>query len=263
MTTLTAVPGWGSRAILTIDLEGATTLGTMTLWRIEPDGTEVPVAGAAGIPAVSTVVADVAAGLVRVLSWRVDFTGGPSATSNTLTIASVPAPYGAGMCLVTHPVTGMTAPVIVVSWTDLDREGQGAALVIPGRDEPIELTDVEMLPTAPLELLTLTADDEAALDALLAAGEIVLLRTVDPGYPDTFIKVRRRNTKRLTRRGMPRLHSVDVQHHRHPSPETRATGDTLQNLHDAVPTDLQAIADRWPGDLLDIAAADLMSEVSG
>ena len=40
-----------------------------------------------------------------------------------------------------------------------------------------------------------------------------------------------------------------------------AQGDTLGVLHRAVPGTLGDIATRWPGALLDIASADLLSEV--
>ena len=263
---VTAAAGYGYRARIVIDTEGATPGslgGTLTLWRHTQDPA-VPaetVAGARGVPATSMVVVDVAATLGVPVRYEVVTGSGLAVLSDWITIAGPATPVGPA-CLVTHPVSGNTATVAIVDWQTLDRATQGEEMIIPGRAEALLISDVEMMPNSRPRLLTFTRADERALDDLLAPGEVVLIRTPCPGYPDTWVASRARTTARISRQGPGRIHEITATHHLHPSPGVRATGDTLGNLHALVPGTLRDITVRWPGTLLDIAATDMKGELN-
>lgn len=255
-----AAPAYGQRALVTIDTTGEPDHGpTMTLSRSD-GGDWIPVAGAVEIPWGSTVVPDVAVPLERQVTYRLVAADGTTWTTPPLRISSVSTPVGPA-CLITHPVTGEVVPVAIVTWASETRDGQSVELEIPGRPERIRLPGVEMWPTSQPEIMTFTAADRTVLDGLLADGEILLIRTVCPDYPDTYVGLTSRTIARPFRKGPIRIHTLDASHHSHPSLDIRAMGDTLQDLADAVPGTLQDIADRWPGTLLDIATADLKSGV--
>lgn len=260
---VTTTIGYGQRVIVTINTEGATPAslgGTMTLYRTPAGGVRTPVAGAVAIPASSTVIPDVSVELERAVVYEVITANGTTAAAASVTVATVRSAMGP-MCLITHPVSGAVAPVVLVQWTKRDMTTQSSELEIPDRDEVIHLVGVEMLPTGAPDWLTLDADAAAALAAILKPGEIVLCRMACSDYPDVYVAVRSRSTERVGRHGPGLLHAWTVTEHRHPSMGIRASGDTLQVLHDAMPTTLQSIANRWTT-LLSLASTDLLGEVS-
>lgn len=259
---ITARPGYRWRTIITVDPQGAASDGTMTIWRQTDTDPMEPVAGATDIPVAGTVVVDTCVPLARPVQYIVT-TDDQSAATDLITITPPPIATLGQACLVTHPLTGDVAAVAVVEWKGITHETQGSEIAIPGRRERVLMVDVELLPTSSLVLLTVDPVEAAALDQLCADGDILLLRCSHPDYPDAFISARRRTTDRITRTDPARLHAWQITHYGHPSLGTRAHGDTLGMLHQAVPGTLGDIAARWPGTLLDIAQADLMSEVSG
>lgn len=172
--------------------------------------------------------------------------------SNLITVA-------ADLPVLSHPVTGEQVQVRIVTWEELGFENGRNLVRIPRRRSPIAVTGREYLPTSQVELLTETVAAMRAVRALVAEGDVLLLRPSCPGVEDAYLSLDSRTERRMTSRPSDpvRIHPFNADHMEAPDMGRRGSGDTLQDLHDAVPTTLADVHDRWPGRLFDIADADL------
>lgn len=255
-TTLTAVAvsGYAVRVTLTVD-PADPIAGPITVWRESLEGTRVPVRGSVDHPGQSDVWDDTEAPLNR-QTWYVlvDAAGREIYTAD-------PVIQAAGQPVLSDPLTGAWVHVTVVEENERRYPQRATVLDVEGRRQRIRIYDVEGSADLPaLKLRTDTATDLSLLRDLFKSGKVLQLRYSCPGGEDAWIgltgeRSEQRRTMRIS--DWTRYHVLEPMAEEQPDPETRATGDTLQDLHNAVPGTLQDIADQWPGTLLDIASTDL------
>lgn len=251
--TATAAPDTTAR--ITITVTGADPGETMSIYRIDGEA-RTAVLGAVNIPAVSTVITDAAVPLNRAVRWVVVFEADPEVV--TIVPATVPSVFP----LLSDPYTAEVVTVQVVEVDDeLALRSRAEVLTVEGDVQPYVVGDRPTGYYGRLSLLTITAEDAAALFELAAVGKAMLLRCSCGLHGDRWIRVTEDLiTARLVKKPAleARLHSWDgcIYLPRAPFPNRLTVADTLQELHDAVPTTLADIATSW-ATLGEIAATDL------
>lgn len=161
--------------------------------------------------------------------------------------------------VLSHPVTGEQVQLTIVDWPELSYDNGRKVMRIPRRRSPVVMTGIEYMPTSSPELMTKTAAEMRRFRALVEPGDALLLRPSCPGIEDAYMSLATRTEARMTVRAADqvRIHEMDADHVEAPDMHLRGRGDTLGDLHQAVPTTLADIHARWPGRLFDIADADL------
>jgi hypothetical protein len=242
--TITAAPSWGYRTTITTQVEW----GVYSVYRLA-GGTPHPVRGGHAITG-STVLIDSDVDLNRPVTYLIRDTAGRSFTSAPI---SVPATRP----VLSDPATGDHTLVTIVSWPKRVFDPQSKPLWPHSATAPTVVVAPEHLPQSSPTLLTLTRAEEHAVHDRAATGRIVLLRPSCPQLDPAHLLITGRDVERATDRidDESRLHHLDAQHVL-ADLTTPAAGDTLGDLHQAVPTTLGAIHNRW-ATLGAIAAANL------
>ncbi|MFT4295644.1 MAG: hypothetical protein QM582_09560 [Micropruina sp.] len=227
---------------------------TMDVYR--QDGSDrAPVLGAIGIPATSTVIIDAECRLNRPQSWVVVLADGSEAATAPLTLTS-PLP------VLSDPWAGVETMLRVVDVDDeLTVRSRMQVVTIEGDKQPVAVGDVPTGYYGQLQLLTVTDDQAETVAALALSGQPMLLRCSCGVHPDRWIQPTGDLTPaRLVKRpiDVARLHlwSECIYLPGPPRPGDQATGDTLEDLHEAAPGVLADIATMW-ATLGEIAATDL------
>lgn len=166
-----------------VQLQLTYTTGTSaTIYRVHADGTTWPVRGAAPATVLSTstvgwVGYDHEAPLDQPITYRAtDPTGATIATSASVTVASPTADIGSRAWL-THPIKPtLSQQILVTAVTARTRKSRGTVLQIVGSPNPVAVTDTRIAPTGELTVFTTTLAEAAALEALLADGQVLCLR---------------------------------------------------------------------------------------
>jgi len=236
-------------------------LDTMTLVRVV-DGVSTPVRGLVNVPAAGYAVSDNEAPLNRPYHYEVVSGSGFRYQSNTITVQPVEPTMSnpASWPILSNPITGRSARVVIVKWDSLEVSNSGKKIEIPRRRTPVVLSDIEHSPTSAPKLLTTTAEAAAMVEQLLRAGEPVLLRAPAAGIPDAYLRVDSRSVERFSKSkaNMPaRLHNLEVTEVDPHDMTVRGSGDTLGDLNRVAPVDLGQIAATW-STLGQVAAADLL-----
>ena len=242
----------GGRARVTVEVEAGTTM-RMSVYRVV-GGRDVPLLGGRDLPAESTVIDDVEVDLNVPVRWRAVLSDGFSAVSDFVVVTSQ-------YPILSNPYTGRWVPVVLVSLGEEQAGQRGKAIDIEESDQVVFVYDVESAVRREITLMTLTAAARNAFLELVAAGGPLLLRCACQRHPvGWFVRDGgQRTSKKLDplSRNDWWVHSwaatVSVAA---PRPDERPVGDTLGDLHQAVPTTLAAIAAQW-ATLGDIARADL------
>ena len=225
----------------------------MSLFR-ESGEVRVPVPGLQDVVAATTVVTDNTAPLNRDLVYTLELNDGTSTRATPVQVL-------AQLPLLTHPVTGATAPVIIQDWPERTRETTSTIVKVAGRRSPIVLSDVESLGTSAPVLMTRTREDERAIEDLTATGDVLHLRTLYPELEDAFLAVTSRQTTRVQQfkgTSTERLNTLSSQEIAPEDMREAGRGDTLGDVSGAMPgATLGDLAALFPGGtLLDIAVND-------
>lgn len=242
---------------VTVTVDPSAPSQVMTLYRDSLSGDRVPVRGAISVPETSGSWDDSEAALNRPLWYVVvDHTGAEW-------ISAAPVTLESRLSLLSHPITGELVEVTIKNWNEVKYPQRSTVLDVEGRRERVRLWDVEGSPESPeITLRTETAEQTRVVRALCAPGNTLLLRGACDGIEDAWLGLSSdRSEQRITTRASDaRRHHVlaDVLLTGQPEPTTRASGDTLGDLYNAVPTNLGDIAATW-ATLGEIAAADLQA----
>lgn len=225
----------------------------MSLFRSSGED-RVPVPGLQDVVAATTVVTDHTAPLNRDLIYTVELNSGTEIKATAVQVL-------ADFPLLTHPVTGDTASVIIQDWPERTRQTPGTLVQVAGRRSPIVLADVESMPTTAPVLMTRTRAAERDLEALTATGDVLHLRTIYPELADAFLAIQSRQTSRIQQfKGTDpeRLNTLSSQEIGPEDMREAGLGDTLGDISGAMPgATLQDLANLFPGGtLLDIAVND-------
>lgn len=249
----------GPRAMVRWDAEaGDPTDGTVTVSRRVGSGPVEPVQGWVGAPMGSGVATDWAVPLNVPVVYALTHSSGEIWRAEAVTAVS-------DRPQLIETVRGGRAVVTVKAWPEYATPNQTRSLSVPRRRDRLILSGIEETPVSNLELLTFTAAELAAVEALLADGNPVLLKGWGP-VTDTWVSVKGRDTRRFAGASETRVIALEVDHLAGPpDPAARGVANTLGDLHDFMqaqpegPT-LAGINARWPGSLLDIAADPLGGE---
>lgn len=246
----------GRSAALLIAVSGAAVGETMTVARRVGASALAPVMGASSITAASRVVIDPEAPLNRAASWVVT-------TSTGVTVESGPITVATDLAAIADPVTGATADCAVITRDALTRTNRAEVLQVEGDSTPWVVWDVPVGKQMPIEILTLTDDDAAALDKMLSTGDPILLRCGCLRHTDVWVQPVGESTGQspLVKRAESQLRTWSlgecVVYGSNPRLGSAARSTTLGDLNNAVtPKTLGAIAARW-ANLGQIASADL------
>lgn len=88
------------------------------------------------------------------------------------------------------PMPASNQRVALRGWSEMGRRSRNAVYPVPGRRDPVVITDVHTSRTVTVELLTFTHDERDALDAALAQGAPAFLQTPqDCGLPSMYVAV--------------------------------------------------------------------------
>ena len=225
---------------------------TYTLSRVREDtGDESPVLGAVNVAAAGTVWDDYATELSVPVHYVAVLSTGETFTSNTVLVESE-------FPILSDPYLGRSVQVRVVAGGETSWKSRATTLEVEGRRDPLVLWDVLSVAYRAPVLIT---DDKAGLEAIravLAAGGPVLLRapcrTVEDGWMVPLSGI----TEAPLGQSEAVLHTFGESVVLLAPPEVwrRAAGDTLGDLHAAVPGTLGDIAATW-STLGEIAIADL------
>lgn len=225
--SITAQVITGAMTRVTVQLEPTWAGWSMTLVRIDPDGSESAVMGATGVPAVSSVWDDAEVTLGRPVAYRVRL-GASSSVG-----PSEPVTVSAETPILSDPYRRMAVPVLVAAeGQETQHTARAARVDVVGRRERVHLWDVEASATSSPQLITRTANDRAMLDQIMASGDPWLLRCPCPDVPSGWrMRVGDRTVKRITRTGPGRLHTIsDVDHLPAAPVDSRPRGDTLGDI---------------------------------
>jgi endonuclease/exonuclease/phosphatase family metal-dependent hydrolase len=225
----------------------------MSVWR-EDGEARVPLPGLQNIVAATTVATDHTVPLNRPVTYSVELSTGE-------TVSAASAQIAAPLPLLTHPVTGRSAPVIIQAWPDRNTETPSSLVKVAGRRSPVVLSDVEALGTSSPVLMTRTRAVERILEELVATGDVLHLRTLYPQLPDAFLAITARQSSRVLEfkgDSPERLNTLSAQEIGAEDMREAGRGDTLADIAGAMPgatlADLSAL---FPGGtLLDIAVND-------
>mgnify|MGYP000847158220 FL=1 len=266
--TVQQVTGWSARITYTRDPgDDIGKADTVTLYRVSPDGGSGVVIGARRAPNASTSWDDPETLLGAMTSWKL--AGNNAAAIETAkTVIEAPAVAGMGGRpgpVLSDPYRGITVPCVAgVEILTTKRASRSTALNIEGRQSRIVVSDVEGWPTASPKFITETLAAAERLDELFAPGHPVLLRAPGLLVPDGWMYALGDRTAEPF--GDPSagrvMHTISQteQLEQAPYPDRRPAGDTLGDLHAAIPGALADIAAGWVT-LGDIAATDLKAMV--
>lgn len=137
--------------------------------------------------------------------------------------------------VISDPVTGAAAEVTVMSMGDSEIANQGKRLEVAGRRSPVWVTGTEQLPSRTIDLLTMTAAEDARLSALLDNGRPLLLRLscADLPWPVMWFVIESRSWAKFSRSRQSQVlrHRLNVTEVDQPWPDELAVGQTLGDLH--------------------------------
>lgn len=255
MTSIEAstVSGWRARVL--VQLDGTEPAGTMSIVRVDPDGSGHGIMAGQNIAKASGVWEDPEVSLRGQVRYQLRI-GSRIWTSNTLTIT-------APGVILSDPYRGRAVEVArTMEGLESSFSTRSTALDIAGRRDRVVIWDVEGAERVSPQFLTRTDGQARALEMMCRSGDPILVRYPCAGFTDQWLeRIGTRTVKRAAARmsSTARLHSLgDCEVLAGPlDPKRRPTGDTLGDLHAAVGgTTLGAIASRW-ADLGEIALADL------
>lgn len=145
--------------------------GPITVTRVHADGTRHSVRG----------VSDVSGGAA--FGWDYETPLGSAFHyeaydgANLISSGNVTLTVGSDLALLTAPgMPTFGGPVLPKAIPDMQHEKPSTVMRVLGRHNPIILSDSRKAPTFKLELLTETYSDGTALDAMLDAASVLLLR---------------------------------------------------------------------------------------
>lgn len=242
------------RVVVTVT--GLTAGTPFTLSRVV-DEVAAPLRGYAPATPAGTVAvaADSELPFDRLATYRVEQAAASAESAPPVYIAA-DAPW------LSDPITGRAARVTVVDWPELTRPSRSSIIAVAGRAAPVVVSRVRGTPSGDrITLRTGTADELAAVRAVLATGAPLLLRVPAAAVEGAWIAVGDVVERRVGDTGDDwrrwiALEDVTIVD---PVDETiPAAGDTLDDLTAAVPGTLADIAAQWSaGTLADIAATYL------
>lgn len=186
------------------------------------------------------VVVDHEAELGRPLTYRSIIDG--------VTVDQVQVTVTSELPLITDPIRGRHVPVTIQSWPQVQHERAGSVIQIADSPEPVVVDGVESLGTSTITLIHSAGDDSAdALQALLASSSVLVIRPTCADLPMRWASARDRTRKRFSRSpGSRWVDVIELVYLGMPWPDMPAQGNTLGDLHAAVPTTLGDIAARFP-----------------
>lgn len=174
--TATAQPTYG-RVQLQLTF---TTVTSASVYRVHTDGTVWPVRGANPVAVLSTsgvgaVIYDHEAPLDQPLTYRAT-SGATTFSSSSVTVPSDTGDLRSRAWL-THPLQpALSRLVTVTAVGPRTRAARRSVLPIAGSADPVAVTDLRLSPTGEIIVLTSTAAEATALQALLADGAVLCVR---------------------------------------------------------------------------------------
>ena len=227
---------WLGQAYASTSEKSIPVVSTMSVYRLV-DGTRTLVRGTDKIRALSITLSDNDVPLNRAVRYELVLSDGTRLQSNTVYVQSVPPALGnrESWPILSEPVTGKSARVAIVAWDQLDFARNSKLIRVPGRREPVVITDIEQSPESSPKLLTLTDDDAATLAALMADGSTLLLRSPCPGVEDAYVHVSSRSATRFApaaASSQTRVHDLKVTEVAPADMDMLGRGDTLGDIED-------------------------------
>ena len=174
-------------------------------------------------------------------------------------VESVTLTVDAPLPILVDPIRGNPLEVIIQEWPAEDYERTGHEVTVAGSSAPVIIDGIETSARSSITLIHPPSGSTAdQLADALRAGSRLRIRPACPDLPTVWASARGRRRRRFsTAPGSAIVDEIELRHTAQPAPDTAAVGNTLGDLHAAVPTTLAAIAARWPGVLADIAFEDL------
>lgn len=221
--SITAAVMSGYRVRLTTTVTSATPSATMTITR-QTGATSVPVPGAVDIPAVSSVVEDLAP-LGRPVTYRVTASDGGTAVSAAVTVAALRP-------VVSDPHGLTVVEVEVIEYGDLEYDNGGQRVTTEGDREVVTFWRPESDPTLSLTVVVLTLADDARLAGMASSGGPMLLRWPnDNGESDLLVQpISGRRRLRYSPHSETVRHAWPLVQVVRPDLSKAATGDTYGDL---------------------------------
>lgn len=162
-------------------------------------------------------------------------------------LATMEVTISGDLPLLTEPVWGKSVAVTIQSWPHRSHVRAGKVVEVSDSPFPVIIDGFERAASSTIALIHTDPASAEALEEMLATQSSLRIRPSCPYLEPAWVSVRDRRRGRFSlRQDSAITDTMELLHTGMPSPGLEAIGATLLDLHEAVPTTLQEIYDRWP-----------------